>query len=314
MIGTLHARRLRQSPVALAAAVMLVIIVLAAVFGPMIVPDHAGRTSLGDRFLEPVWQGGSWSHPLGTDALGRDMLARLLAGARVSLLIGAAVVLISGAFGTLVGVAAGYRGGWADTVAMRIVDAQLAFPGLVMILAIVGALGPSVPVIILVLSAYAWMVFARLARGITVQLKSGGHVRAAQLLGCSAPRVVFRHLLPSMGGALLTQSMLELGRVMLAESSLSYLGLGIQPPAASWGLMISENRAYLTQAWWTVTLPGAALACSVLVVNVLASWVRIQLDPMQRQLTEARRRRSRRALREAAGHESARHEPATVTA
>lgn len=291
MIGALHLRRLRRDPVALTAAILLLGIVLAALFGPALLPGDAGRSVLRDRFLEPVWMGGTWAHPLGTDALGRDVLARMVGGARVSLSIGAAVVLIAGSLGTFLGIVAGYRGGWLDTVTMRVVDAQLAFPGLVIILAIVGALGPSVGVIIIVLSAYAWMVFTRLARGITVQLKGGGHVRAAQLLGCSTPRVVFRHLLPAMGGPLLTQSMLELGRVMLAEASLSYLGLGLQPPAASWGLMIAENRPYLSTAWWTVALPGLMLAVTVLVINILAGWIRVQLDPLQRQLSEARRLR-----------------------
>jgi peptide/nickel transport system permease protein len=157
-------------------------------------------------------------------------------------------------------------------------------------------------VIIVVLSAYGWMIFARLSRGITVQLKTGGHVLAAELIGCSRRRVIFRHLLPAIGGPLFTQGMLELGRVMLAEASLSYLGLGIQPPDASWGLMVAENRPYLASAWWTVTLPGLTLATCVLMINLLASWGRLQLDPLQRQVVGSRgRRKAAGAHNDAAG-------------
>jgi peptide/nickel transport system permease protein len=203
------------------------------------------------------------------------------------------VVIIAGVIGTMLGLYAGYRGGWVDTLLMRIVDAQLAFPGLVLIIAVVGALGPSITVIIIVLSAYAWMIFARMSRGIAVQLTASGYVRAARLMGCSQWRVLTRHLLPAVAGPILTQSMLELGRIMLAEASLSFLGLGIQPPDVSWGLMVDENRPYISTAWWTVTLPGFVLATCVLMNNVLAGWIRVEMDPVQRQVASARRQRRR---------------------
>jgi peptide/nickel transport system permease protein len=286
-----QARRAACKPLALAAWIGLLGIVLVAIAGPLFITSSPSRVALEDRFIAPLWLDRDWDHLLGTDALGRDILARLIAGARVSLVIGLSVVAISAIVGMLIGVVAGYLGGLADAVAMRVVDAQLAFPGLVLILAVVGALGASVGVIIAVLSAYGWMIFARLSRGITVQLKTGGHVLAAELIGCSRRRVIFRHLLPALGGPLFTQGMLELGRVMLAEASLSYLGLGIQPPEASWGLMVAENRPYLVSAWWTVTLPGLTLAACVLMINLLASWGRLQLDPLQRQVVRSRGRR-----------------------
>lgn len=289
-------RRLVRDRLALFAATILVLTMGIAAFGPHFVRSAGTRVQLSNRFLPPVWDGGSWDHILGADALGRDVAARLILGARVSLIVGFGVVIIAGTIGTLLGLIAGYRGGWVDTIVMRLVDAQLAFPGLVLIIAVVGALGPSITVMIIVLSAYAWMIFARLSRGIAVQLKAGGYVRAAQLIGCSGWRVVTRHLLPAVAGPILTQSMLELGRIMLAEASLSYLGLGVQPPDVSWGLMVAENRPYLTAAWWTVTLPGFALAICVLTNNLLAGWIRVEMDPMQSQVASARRLR-RRTLR-----------------
>lgn len=286
-------RRLRHDALASVAAVVLLFTLGVAVIGPHFVRSAGTRVRLSDRFLPPIWGGGGWDHIFGTDALGRDVAARLILGARVSLLVGFGVVIIAGTIGTLLGLLAGYKGGWVDTALMRLVDAQLAFPGLVLIIAVVGALGPSTRVMIIVLSAYAWMIFARLSRGIAVQLKAGGYVRAAQLIGCSGWRIITRHLLPAVAGPILTQSMLELGRIMLAEASLSFLGLGVQPPDVSWGLMVAENRPYISTAWWTVTLPGFALATCVLMNNVLAGWIRVQMDPMQRQVASARRLRRR---------------------
>lgn len=294
-------RWLRSDPSSAAAALALLAVVVAALVGPALIDSSPTRVELGDRLLPPVWEGGGWGHPLGTDALGRDMLARLLGGARVSLLIGVTAVAGAAVVGTLAGMLAGYRGGLADTVVMRLADAQLAFPGLVLVLAVVGALGPSVTTIIVVLVALGWMVFARVARSLTAHLRHGGHVRSAEIMGCSRARLLLRHLLPAVSGPLLTQAMLELGKVMLTEASLSYLGLGVQPPDASWGLMVAENQPYLSSAWWAVTLPGLALAGCVLLTNVVAGGLRVRLDPVQRQLVGARRARRRAAEHVPAG-------------
>lgn len=284
-------RDLLHDPQARIAVALLAALVGVALIGPIVVTASPTKVELADRFLPPVWSGGEWSRPLGSDALGRDVLARLLAGARVSLLVGVAVVAASALVGTSAGLVAGYRGGIVDAIVMRLADAQLAFPGLVLVLAVVGAVGASIPAIVAILVALGWMVYARLARGIAAHLRTGGHVRAAELMGCSLPRVVFRHLLPAISGPLVTQATLELGRVMLTEAALSYLGLGIQPPDASWGLMVAENQPYLATAWWTVTLPGLALAGAVLATNLLSGAVRSHLDPVQRAVLASRRSR-----------------------
>jgi len=271
-------------------ALFLLIVVVSAVFAPWVAPHSPSLVELQDRLLPPVWEGGTWSNVLGTDALGRDVLSRLIFGARNSLVIGVSVVALAGVFGTALGLIAGYRGGWVDTVIMRLADAQLAFPGLLLVIIVIGSLGPSVPVIIVVVAVYGWMIYARLARGIVLQLREELYVRAAEMSGVRAGRLMRRHLLPNLVSPLMTQSMLELARVILVEASLSYLGLGIQPPEASWGLMVSENQTYLREGWWTVFFPGIVLALTVLAVNLISSWLRVRSDPQQQQLLLARRR------------------------
>ena len=283
-------RVLLEDKVALVASVFIALVVFAAVFAPLVAPSSPSQVQLQDRLLPPVWSnGGSWSNVLGTDALGRDILSRIFFGARTSLLIGASVVLISGAFGTLMGLVAGYRGGRWDTAIMRLADAQLAFPGLLLVIIVIGVLGPSIEVIIVVISIYGWMIYARLVRGLVLQLREQLYVRAAEMSGCRAGRLMRRHLMPNLVSPLMTQSMLELARVVLVEASLSYLGLGIQPPDASWGLMVAENQTYLADGWWAVFFPGVTLALMVLSINLVSSWLRVRSDPQQRLLILAAR-------------------------
>jgi peptide/nickel transport system permease protein len=293
-------RALWHDKAALLGAIFLVLLVGIAVLAPLILSASPTHIDILNRTQPPFWQsGGSGSHLLGTDPLGRDMLARLVYAARVSLLIGASVVVVSGVFGTLMGIAAGYRGGRTEAIIMRVADAQLAFPGLLLTLLVLAFLGSGIPVIIAVLAVYGWMIYARLVRGLVLQLRETPAIQSAKLLGCSTPRILFRHLLPSLYSPLMTQAMLELARVILAEASLSYLGLGVQPPNASWGLMVAENQARISDAWWTVVLPGLALALTTLAVNVVANWLRVQTNPEQRQrrfaLSPQVRRRRRRA-------------------
>lgn len=277
-------RILWEDKLAFVGVMVLSLLVLAAIFAPWVAPGSPTQVNLSDRLIGPVWSdGGSWNHVLGTDALGRDVLARLIHGARVSLLIGAAVVVIGGTVGTVLGLIAGYKGGWCDTLIMRFADAQLAFPGLLLIIAVIAVLGPSTGVLIAVLSIYGWMIFARLVRGNVLQIREELYVRAATMAGAKSGRIMRRHLMPGVVSPLLTQSMLEFARIVLAEASLSYLGLGIQPPSASWGLMVAENQTYLATAWWTVVFPGVALALTVLATNLVASWLRVRSDPQQRQ-------------------------------
>lgn len=264
--------------------IVLVGLVLLALLAPVLAPYDPAATSLADRLMPPVWlEGGSMSHPLGTDNLGRDVLSRLIHGSRVSLTIGAAVVALAGTFGTVMGLMAGYFGGKWDNFVMRWVDTQLAFPGLLLYLVVFSVIRPSVLSLILVLPLNGWMVYARLVRGVVLSAKETPYVEAAEIVGSKSKRVIFRHILPNLASPLLTIGVLEFARIILAEAALSFLGLGIQPPQMSWGLDVAIGRDYLLNAWWLVTFPGIAIAVVVLGVNLFASWMRIMADPQERE-------------------------------
>jgi len=287
-------RTLWRDKVSFIGVCVLLVIVFAAIFAPIVAPHSQSEVDLTARLAPPAWSdGGSWDHILGTDALGRDVLSRLIYGAQVSLAIGVVVVGVSMLIGTVLGLIAGYRGGRWDSLIMRVADAQLAFPGLLLIIAVVAVVGPSIRILVIVLAVYGWMLFGRLVRGNVLQLREELYVRAATMSGAKAGRMMRRHFLPSLISPLLTQSMLDLARVVLAEASLSYLGLGVQPPSSSWGLMVAENQPYLDSAWWSVVFPGLALAITVLATNLVASWLRVQTDPQQRQQVFAIRRRKK---------------------
>jgi peptide/nickel transport system permease protein len=258
----------------LATAGVLLLITLLAVIAPLLMPSSPSEVALGDRLVPPVGMGGTTEHLLGTDALGRDVFTRVIYGTRNSLLIGFSVVLIAGVFGTVLGLLAGYVGGMTDAVIMRLADAQFAFPGLLLVIIVIGVLGPSIATIVIVVSIYGWMIYARLVRGIVLQLREELYVRAAEISGVRTGRMMRKHLLPNLISPLLTQAMLEVARVMLVEASLSYLGLGIQPPGVSLGLMVSENQVYLRDAQWTVLFPGLTLALLILAINLLTNRIR----------------------------------------
>jgi peptide/nickel transport system permease protein len=263
--------QLVQDRVALTAAIFLFIVLLTAIFAPYIAPHDPTVQKIAHRLKPPSWlPGGSKEHLLGTDQLGRDILSRIIYGGRVSLMVGFFAVLCAGGVGTTLGLIAGYYGGRTDNIIMRLVDVQTAFPGLLMALAIITMIGPSVRNIIIVLTINGWMVYARMIRGTSI--------------GASDRRIIFLHLLPNLASPLITLGTLELARVILAEAVLSFLGLGIQPPASSWGLMINDGHTYITLAWWLVAFPGAAIALTVLSVNLVATWLRAITDPLQRAL------------------------------
>ena len=270
------------------AIVVLLIVVAAA--APLLAPYDPAAQALRDRLLPPAWlAGGQLAHLLGTDQLGRDVLSRLIFGSRVSLVGGAGVVLRAGAFGTALGMLAGYCGGRVDDFVMRWVDTQVAFPGLLLALVILVVVGANVPSLIIVLSLNGWMVYARMARGSVLGLRQLPYVEAAQMIGCRGRRVIFRHILPNLTSPLLTLSILEFARIILAEAALSFLGMGVQPPGSSWGLDVAIGKDYMFRAWWLVTFPGAAIALTVLGVNLLASWLRVVTDPREREKQFARR-------------------------
>jgi ABC-type dipeptide/oligopeptide/nickel transport system permease subunit len=277
-------RKLLADKVALAAAIFLLLLLFVSVFASYVAPHDPTEQNLMLRLRPPAWQKmGLPDHLLGTDPLGRDVLSRLIYGSRVSLVVGVTVIAISCAFGTTVGLIAGFYGGRIDNILMRIVDLQTAFPGLLVALAIITMIGPSVRNIIIVLAINGWMVFARMIRGTALALRTSLFVDAARCIGMSNNRIIFRHMLPNLASPLITLATLELARIILAEAVLSFVGMGIQPPASSWGLMINEGHAYITTAWWLVTWPGIAIALTVLAVNLFATWLRAVTDPMQAQ-------------------------------
>jgi ABC-type dipeptide/oligopeptide/nickel transport system permease subunit len=281
--GSRFLHELLRSGTGLFGLVVLVLTALAAIFAPALAPASPTKQSLRDRLAPPIWWGGTMDHPLGTDQLGRDLLSRMLFGARVTLLVGLAVVLIAGTFGIVVGLFSGYVGGLTDTVIMRVIDTLLAFPGILLALVILYAVGPSVTLLIIVLSINGWMVYARVARGSVLTLRRSEYVEAAEVVGARPARVMFRHLLPNLASPLLTLAVLEFARIILAEAALSFLGYGVQPPKSSWGLIIAQGQNYLSSAWWLVVVPGIAISLTVLASNLFASWLRIYADPRQRE-------------------------------
>jgi peptide/nickel transport system permease protein len=287
-------RELLRSPSALFGSAVLIVVCLVAIFAPLIAPTDPGQIDLFHRLAKPIWLGGSWSRPFGTDALGRNELTLLVYGARVSMSTALIVIALAGTFGTGLGLIAGYFGGWRETIIMRLVDTSIAFPGLLLALIVLVMVGPGQGTLILTLSAISWMIFARVTYGIVISLRQTTFVRAAKTVGCSRTRILIRHLLPNLASALLTVATLEFAAVILAEASLSYLGFGIQPPGTSWGLMVSDGQQYLSDAWWLVATPGMAIALTVLSLNLVAGWLRITADPRQREKQVGELRRERR--------------------
>jgi len=279
-------RALRRDWITSAAALFLVFVVFCAIFADQLVQIGVIRNpntqSLIVRNSPPgIAQDGTF-HLLGTDQLGRDMLSRLVFGARVSLSVGLATVLVSGLIGVVLGLLAGYYRGWVDDLLMRLVDVQMGFPSLLLALAVLYAAGPSFKNLILVLALTRWMVMARLTRAMTLSLRESPFVEAARVIGAGNTRIMSLHLLPNLLSPIVVLGTLEFARAMLSEAALSFLGLGIQPPESSWGLILSQGRAYIASAWWLVALPGLAILLSTLSANLLASWIRAITDPVQR--------------------------------
>lgn len=276
-------RALVRSGTGMFGAVVLSIIILAAIFEPWIRPDDPAAQDLSQRLKPPVLFGGHPSHFLGTDQLGRDLLSRVLEGARASIVIAVCVVLLAGTFGVLMGLIAGYFGRVADTVIMRVADMQLAFPGILLALVILYALGPSARLVIVVLAINGWMVYARVVRSMVLSLRTSEYVEAAEIGGSKSRRIMIRHILPNIASPVLTLLVLEFARIILAEAALSFLGYGVQPPGSSWGLIIGQGQDYLETAWWLVAVPGLFISITVLSANLLASWLRIYADPKLRE-------------------------------
>ncbi|MDR3471088.1 MAG: ABC transporter permease [Devosia sp.] len=277
---------------------VIVLLVLMAIFAPLLAPYDPAAQSVITRLKPPFWiQGGSMAHLFGTDQLGRDVLSRVIFGARASLLVGTSVVALAGTFGVLLGLFAGYKGGRTDAIIMRLVDIQVAFPGLLLILLIVSVIGPGTVTMIVVLACTNWMIYARLVRGIVLSIRQSAYVEAAEMTGCKPSRVIFKHILPNLSSPLLTLGILEFTNIVLAEAAMSFLGLGIQPPATSWGLDVANGRDYIFVAWWLITFPGLSIAVTVLSINLFANWLRVTTDPQEREKRFARQKAAERRHR-----------------
>ena len=259
---------------------ILLTTVVSALFAPWLAPHDPAQQDVLGKLQPPVWSAeGSTEHLFGTDGLGRDILSRLMYGSRISLLVGTVAVGIGAVLGVTLGLLAGYFGRWVDSVIMRVADVQLSFPFILLALAVIGVLGPSVRNLVLVLGIASWMLYARVVRAEVLSLKEREYVTAAKAIGAASPRVIVRHVLPNVTHVLVVIATLEVARMILMESALSFLGLGIPPPTPSWGGMLNDSQLYMASAWWMTALPGLAIAATVLAVNLLGDHLRDALDP-----------------------------------
>jgi peptide/nickel transport system permease protein len=273
--GALLRRRVFGHAGLLIGAGVLGAVVLMALAAPLLAPYDPYDQDLARRLIPPIWHAeGTWAHPLGTDMLGRDYLSRVIYGARISLLIGFAVMLISGLIGAALGIAAGYFGGKVDLVVTYLITVRLALPVILVALAVVALVGSSLWLVILVLGLLKWDRFAVVMRSTTMQVRGLDYVVAARATGCSTARIVLGELLPNVADALVVVATLEMASAILLEAALSFLGLGVQPPLPSWGLMISEAKSYMFFSAWLITIPGAALLALVLAINLLGDGIR----------------------------------------
>jgi peptide/nickel transport system permease protein len=266
--------------------IILAVIAFMAIFADVLAPHNPEVGALTARFKPPFWQaGGTMDHILGTDQLGRDVLSRLIFGARVSMVVGFTAVIFAGVVGTVLGILAGYLGGWADQVIMRITDAWLALPALTFAIFLAAIVGPSMWNIVIILGLVYWTRYARVVRGEVLSLKEREFVRLAIVAGCSKATIMRRHILPNVVNSAIVLATLMLGVVIVTEASLSFLGVGVPPPQPAWGLMLSDGKQGLMVGyWWLTVLPGCCIMLMVLSANLLGDWLRVKLDPQLRQL------------------------------
>ena len=264
---------------------IIVVLVLAAVFAPLLAPHSPTEQSLPDKLRPPAWQeGGSMKHLLGTDVLGRDVLSRLVYGARVSLTVAAVALLAGGGVGLALGILAGYTGGRVDSFIMRVVDATLTFPTILIALLLAVSLGQGLGTIALAITVIIWARFARIVRGEVLAVKTRDFIALARVHGCSHLRIMAVHIVPNVLNTFMVLLTLHIGFVVIVEATLSFLGAGIPPPTPSWGQMVSDGRSHIASAWWLSVVPGGAIMLVVLVFNLFGDWLRDWLDPRLRQV------------------------------
>lgn len=277
--GAVALRRARRNPGLMVASSVLLLFVLLAVFAPLLAPHDPYLQSLSGRMSPPVFMGGSWEHPLGTDALGRDYLSRILYGARVSLTIGITTALVSGLIGCTLGILAGYFGGRVDAVVTFLINVRLAMPAILVALAVVSIFGSSVIGVILILGFLLWDRFAVVLRSATKQVCSQEYVAAAKVMGTPVHRILTKDILPNVAGPIIVIGTIEIAHAILFEAALSFLGLGIKPPTPSWGLMIAEGREMLLFESWLITIPGVCLFVLILAINIFGDGLRDVTTP-----------------------------------
>lgn len=274
---------LRQVPV-LPLAILL-LLVLTALLAPVLAPGSPTEQNLGKRLLPPAWVGGgSWDYPLGTDLFGRDILSRVIYGARISPMISMTAIGVGGLIGILVGLPCGYLGGGVDILLMRVVDAALAIPTILIGIVLAVTLGPSYEAVIFVIVLFVWPRYARQVRGETLAIKQRDFIALAKIAGSSPARILIVHIFPNLVPTLLVLSSLQVGAAIIMEATLSFLGVGIPPPAPAWGVMVADGKDLVVSAWWVSLFPGIAILLTVLSLNLLGDWLRDRLDPKLRQV------------------------------
>ena len=278
--GQAALRRLLRLRWGLAAGGILLLIVAGSALAPWIAPHDPLAVNIRHRLAPPAWmEGGTTQHLLGTDPVGRDLLSRMIYGGRVSLVIGVAAVILSATIGVLLGLGAGYVGGGTDWTIMTIVNVMLTFPFVLLALAVIAVLGPSLVNMIIVLGVAGWPIYARVVRAETMAIREREFVLAGRALGMSHVRIVFRQILPNLVSAIVVIATLQVAQVIILESFLSFLGLGIQPPTPAWGNMLGEGRVYMLNSWWIATFPGLAIFVTTLAINLMGNALRDWLDP-----------------------------------
>jgi len=268
-----------RHPTVVASALVLATVVFVAIAAPLIAPYDPYEQHLEARLGSPMWAGGSFAHPFGTDQLGRDVLSRLMYGARVSIAIGVMAVLVSGVLGVAAGVTAGFYGGIVDELLMRLADLRLALPFVLLVISVIAVFGPSLTNLIVILGLTGWVPYAKIVRAEALSMREREFIVAARAVGARNTRLMFKHILPNTVAAAIVIGSLELANIIVVEASLSFLGLGVQAPTPSWGNMLGEARDYLMSNFWLATLPGIAISITAISVNLIGDWLRDVLDP-----------------------------------
>ena len=269
-----------ENRLAVGSAVVVVLFIIMAIAAPLIAPHDPNETDLFRRLQPPGWKaGGDWSFVLGCDALGRDILSRIVYGSRISIFIGASVILVATTVGIAAGLAAGYLRGWVDVVISRVVDILLGFPYLIFAIGLMAMMGPGLANIIMALAYKEWVIPCRVVRGETLAARELEYVEAARALGASSRHIMMKEILPNILSPVIVVATIRIAHVIILEASLSFLGLGVQPPTASWGSMVADGRAFILEAWWVSTFPGVAILLLVLAINVASQGLRDAFDP-----------------------------------